>query len=30
MKKKSIWENITLAVNAVNSGERKTVEQIRT
>ncbi|XP_074619117.1 uncharacterized protein LOC141877960 isoform X2 [Acropora palmata] len=28
-KKKSIWENITLAVNAVNSGERKTVEQVK-
>ncbi|XP_074630223.1 uncharacterized protein LOC141889010 isoform X2 [Acropora palmata] len=28
-KKKSIWENITLAVNAVNSSERKTVEQVK-
>ena len=29
-KKKTIWENITSAVNAVNCGERKTVEQVRT
>ena len=29
-RKKSIWESITSAVNAVNCGERKTVEQVRT
>ena len=29
-RKKSICESITSAVNAVNCGERKTVEQVRT
>ena len=27
--KKTAWEEITLVVNAVNTGDRKTVEQVR-
>lgn len=29
-RKKQIWESIASAVNAVNAGERKTVEQVST